>query len=137
MVSLKWTNELDLGISEIDMQHQHLAGFINVLAISRNAGARHEQLARIFDDLIADVLVHFAFEAEMFERTGYALAREHKRSHSELLRTLSECRSRFRAGEDVLDGVLNTLATWLPNHIKHDDAQYAAFLAEARQVAEG
>jgi hemerythrin len=128
---LEWTNELDLGIGEIDEQHHHLAGFINVLAISVNAGAKHEQLVRILDDLIADALVHFLFEAEMFERTGYAHAHEHKRSHSELLRKLNGYRSRFRAGEDVLDAVLDTLWTWLPNHVKYDDAEYAASLREA------
>jgi hemerythrin len=136
MIYQKWSNELNIGINEMDVQHRHLAGFINVLAISRNAGAGHEQLVRIFEDLIADVLVHFAFEAEMFERSGYVHAQEHKRSHTALLRKLNEYRSRFRAGEDVLDIVLNTLETWLPNHIRHDDAKYAAFLAEARNAAE-
>jgi len=130
MNSRKCSDELDVGIGEIDAQHHHLANFINALAAAKITGTGRKQLSLMLDELAADMAAHFAFEVEMFEYTGYINAREHKRSHSKLLQQLGKYRFRFRAGDDVLDVVVDMLKTWLPNHIKHDDAKYAASLRD-------
>jgi hemerythrin len=49
----------------------------------------------------------------------------HKKVHGMSSRKVSEYRQRFELGEDIGRQLLTTLHTWLINHIKRDDADFA------------
>lgn len=121
---IQWSKDLELGIGIIDSQHQRIVEYINELDLAvRNrsvAGVGH-----VLDELVDYTLSHFAFEESMMEEAGYPFVNAHKKVHELFTRRVSNYQQKHKMGQDVAQELLNTLETWLINHIQHDDKDYA------------
>ena len=120
---ISWTADLDTGIPLIDQQHRRIVDFINHLEVAKNAGDK-EAVKQIVYDCVDYTLSHFAFEESMQEEAGYAYCKPHKKVHELFARKVSEYQERMDLGDDVAEELHATLARWLVNHIKRDDADY-------------
>ena len=120
---ISWTADLDTGIPLIDQQHRRIVDFINHLEVAKNAGDK-EAVKQILYDSVDYTLSHFAFEEELKEEAGYAYCKPHKKVHELFARKVSEYQERMDLGDDVAEELHATLARWLVNHIKRDDADY-------------
>lgn len=138
MSHMNWTSELEIGIEVIDNQHKRIVDYINMLYDASQTGDR-KQVAEVIEQLIEYTLSHFAFEEEMQEQAGYPFVKAHQKVHQLFARRVGEFQQRFELGEDVAEPLLTLLRTWLINHIRRDDADYAQIvkenLATASQVA--
>ena len=137
---ISWTADLDTGIPLIDQQHRRIVDFINHLEVAKNAGDK-EAVKQIVYDCVDYTLSHFAFEESLQEETGYAYCKPHKKVHELFARKVSEYQERMDLGDDVAEELHATLARWLVNHIKRDDADYvesvrASMAPGARALAE-
>lgn len=124
MGTLKWTSDLDTGIPIIDKQHQRIVKYINQLEDVQKHPNR-EAIGEVLEQLVDYTLSHFAFEEELLEESGYRFVNAHKRVHKLFVRRINDYVERFKTGEDVTDELLVSLRTWLINHIKNDDNDYA------------
>ena len=120
---ISWTADLDTGIPLIDQQHRRIVDFINHLEVAKNAGDK-EAVKQIVYDCVDYTLSHFAFEESLQEEAGYAYCKPHKKVHEIFARKVSEYQERMDLGDDVAEELHATLARWLVNHIKRDDADY-------------
>ncbi|MEJ2041680.1 MAG: bacteriohemerythrin [Reinekea sp.] len=135
---IKWSSELEIGISVIDSQHQRIVEYINQVEHVRKTHDKHELLL-ILDELVDYTLSHFAFEESLMEDAGYPFSKAHKKVHQLFTRRVESFLKRFNDGEDIADELLHVLKTWLINHIKRDDRDYsgsvkASMAAEARRT---
>ncbi len=124
MAYMHWSDELNTGISVIDRQHQRIVDYINVLHHAIEKGDR-EEIGQVIDQLVDYTYSHFSFEEELMEEAGYPFLRAHQRVHGLFVRRVGEFKKRFQKGEDIGRELHTVLKTWLVNHIKHDDADYA------------
>ena len=137
---ISWTADLDTGIPLIDQQHRRIVDFINHLEVAKNEGDK-EAVKQIVYDCVDYTLSHFAFEESLQEEAGYAYCKPHKKVHELFARKVSEYQERMDLGDDVAEELHATLARWLVNHIKRDDADYvesvrASMAPGARALAE-
>jgi len=124
MSHIVWTDDLNTGISVIDKQHHRIVQYINDLD---DVGASHDrdQLGSVLQELVDYTLSHFAFEESLMEEADYLFVNGHKKVHDMFTRRVSDFMQRFNMGEDITEELLSTLRSWLINHIKTDDNDYA------------
>jgi len=124
MAYMKWTSDLDTGIQVIDNQHQRIVEYINQLHDAIENHSR-EEVAVVLEQMVEYTLSHFAFEEDLQEESGYPFVHAHKKVHQLFTKKMADFQQRFELGEDVSRPLLTLLHTWLVNHIKRDDADYA------------
>ncbi|MBF0254852.1 MAG: bacteriohemerythrin [Gammaproteobacteria bacterium] len=126
MPHMQWSNALDTGIDEIDKQHRRIIDYINSLYDAREA--RDEELvAKVLTELLDYAFSHFGYEERFMREIGYPSLEAHQVIHQQFAQKVEEFVSRFEAGEDVEDDLINLLNRWLVNHIKNEDGDYADF----------
>ena len=131
-------NELNLGISELDDQHQ--AFFLHMVGLRRalidGAGGR-EKLMKTLRFLDSFIEEHFTAEEKYMRRYNYPGILVHKAEHDAFAKIVSE----FKKKTSDLDArgevtsflaveVTRRLEKWLEDHIRTLDRKMAAFLAE-------
>ncbi len=124
MTHIVWTDDMDTHISVIDKQHHRIVEYINDLYDICKTHDR-AQLATVLEELVDYTLSHFAFEESLMEEANYPFLNGHKKVHDMFARRVSHYMQRFTMGEDVTEELLSTLRSWLINHIKADDNDYA------------
>jgi hemerythrin len=133
MAYLGWDHELDTNIPVIDNQHRRIVEYINELH-DAIVSADREQVGEILEQLVDYTMSHFAFEEELMEQAGYGFIAAHKKVHQMFTKKVADFQMRFELGEDVSRQLLTTLRTWLINHIKRDDADYAEIVRYAMDL---
>jgi len=134
MAYLTWDSELDTKIPVIDNQHRRIVEYINELHDAINKGSRDE-VGEVVDQLVDYTLSHFAFEEDLMEQAGYPFISAHKKVHKLFTKKVADFQQRFELGEDIARQLLTTLRTWLINHIKRDDNDYAEIVRYAMDLA--
>lgn len=126
-MSLIWTDELNIGIAEIDNQNRRLADFINILDDTRQSGDR-EKLSYVLEELLDFAVNNFLFEEKLMEEAGYEFRSAHERVHEIFVKKLADFRGRFANGDDVSRELQTMLMNWVEGHIKQEDRRYAPSL---------
>ena len=120
MESIKWRDEYNIDIPEIDEQHQRLVGMINSLATNSEPGNIFDtvmHMSKYADD-------HFELEENIMLRCGCDALNEHREQHLQFRQRVSELAGLdYTTGEHSLDA-FTYLCNWLINHILKMDMQY-------------
>lgn len=124
MAHLQWSSTLETGIDVIDEQHKRIVNYINQLYDAKEL-RDSVAVGGVIDELVDYTISHFAFEESLMEQAGYTFLEPHKKVHELFTKKVSQFVTRFKAGEDVADELLNMLQRWLINHIKNEDGDYA------------
>jgi hemerythrin len=124
-----WSDSYNLGIQEIDEQHQMLISMINELHEQMQSGKGNEATGKILDKLISYTKYHFATEEKYFDQFVYPWASGHKKEHSDFTQKIMSFQGIFRQGKPYLSlSVLNYLSIWLRNHISDSDRKAGHYL---------
>ena len=128
----EWTDELSVGIEEIDAQHKMLVGLVNRLyeeTIAHQADSA--VLEDILNQLVEYTVIHFAVEESLFRIFDYPAAEIHTHHHEELKEQVLEIQQKVKHGETTVNTeLLLFLKKWLQNHILAEDKLYGPFLIE-------
>ncbi|TVS14133.1 MAG: bacteriohemerythrin [Wenzhouxiangella sp.] len=124
MAHIVWTPDLDTNIEVIDKQHRRIVDYINALDDAIESGDR-SRVRQVLDQLVDYTLSHFAFEESLMEDAGYRFLNAHRRVHEVFTKRVADYQRRFADGEDIAPELQKTLQTWLINHIRNDDNDYA------------
>jgi len=124
MAHIQWSDDLNTGIQVIDKQHLRIVEYINSLDDIQSSHDRDE-VERILGELVDYTLSHFAFEESLMEDAGYPFINGHKMVHELFVKRVGDFQQRFKMGEDITEELLTVLKSWLINHIKSDDNDYA------------
>ncbi|MDR9435650.1 MAG: bacteriohemerythrin [Thiohalophilus sp.] len=132
---VQWSDELSVGIEEIDNQHRILVDLLNELhrAIVEHRGS--EAAHRILAELLEYTRIHFAVEESLMRILGYPDYEEHKHHHELLINEVQELSQKLEAGKKSVNfELLHFLKMWLTKHIMEEDRQYTShFLAKGVQ----
>jgi hemerythrin len=121
----EWTDSLNIGVAEIDHQHQRIAHYINALHDARQTNER-DTVSEVLDGLIDYTIDHFSFEEQLMEQAGYSYLGAHQRVHELFGKKVAEYRGRFANGEAIADELLDMLKYWLAHHIDTEDRGYVS-----------
>lgn len=128
---LDWSDELNVGIEELDEQHRALVDLINQIydAMHRRNGG--ELVEDILNQLLEATRIHFAVEESLMRVLDYPQYVEHKAQHARLLEHLSGLTEGVATGEILVNfELLHELKVWLVRHIQESDRPYGEhFLA--------
>ncbi|MDR2605538.1 MAG: bacteriohemerythrin [Desulfovibrio sp.] len=124
---IQWTPDLATGIDLIDSQHKMLCAYINSLNRAVTA-QRSGDIAGIVAGLKQYTVSHFGTEEYYFSRTGYPDTEKHKQIHKNFVDKVADVERNLAAGREVGEELLEFLKSWLLNHIRITDHQYAPFI---------
>lgn len=128
---VEWTEELSVGIQEIDEQHKVLVDLLNRLYEAIIRQNDNVVIGEILLELYQYTVVHFSVEESLMRIFDYDSYDEHKKHHADLTRQVVELESKFKSGEITISmEVLSFLRSWLTNHILTEDKKYAPILLQ-------
>jgi hemerythrin len=124
MSLIEWNDEFNLGIEEIDGEHQALVALINALHDAMSAGAGRADVVEGMSQIHALVAAHFAREEAFMREARYMAYAEHKEDHELLLDALSDMIDRVgRDGEYDEEGLSADMQFWFCEHFRTHDAR--------------
>ena len=125
MTIMNWDASLDVGVDQMNREHQGLLNLMNRLHDARDAGKTGKEVLDILDALGAATVQHFKDEEDFMERSGYPKFKTHKLIHEDLLKKFTGYAEAAHASHGKLeDGFFFFLKHWLTAHIKGIDMQY-------------
>jgi hemerythrin-like metal-binding protein len=133
MAFMYWREELSVGITSIDRQHQKLIELINEL----EKAARTRQESKTLDSVLSELWFytenHFKTEEALMQKYNYPGLKSHKVEHQALMNRVADFRRKFENGTltDVHD-LANFLMGWLEGHILVTDKKYSPHLVGSR-----
>lgn len=123
---IEWSDELSVGIEEIDAQHKVLVDLLNQAheAIQQRQGA--EANRDVVQRLGEYTRVHFAVEESLMRILHYPDYERHKEEHDKLIAQLAGLRGKLDSGKGSISFELaHFLKVWLTKHIMEVDKRYA------------
>ncbi len=129
---IEWSDELSVGIEEIDEQHKILVGLVNKMhdAIQNRQG--NDVVAEILSSLAEYTRIHFAVEESLMRILHYPVYEDHRKTHEALELQLHDLETKMKAGSASIGfELMHFLKLWLTKHIMEDDKSYSGFFLDA------
>lgn len=124
MAFMPWTEELQVGIAEIDEQHRWLVDQTNALHDAMQGSAQPAQIGELLEGLMDYTMNHFIVEETLFIRSDYPHSEAHLAQHNLFSSQVMSLLSRHEQGEAVGMEALGLLKEWLIHHILKVDKAY-------------
>lgn len=129
MASIEWSDDLSVGIAEIDAQHRQLLELIGELEATVAASAPPELLMPVFNAMLNYAATHFATEEELMAAQAYPELVPHTAEHDLFVMKLNRFRVELTAGKPTVgESMLEYLLLWVRHHVLTTDQAYAPWL---------
>lgn len=123
---LAWSEDLAVGNTFIDHDHQKLIDMVNRLHNVMNEGKGKDVLGKVLNNLITYTKEHFRREEDLMRSLSFAGLAAHQGEHEDLLQQVLDLQHKFESGATALSiQVLHFLRDWLIHHIGESDKQLA------------
>jgi len=133
MTGMVWSSDLATGVADIDNQHKEIFARFDKLFAACSEGRGKEEVLRLLMFLEDYVKEHFAAEEKLQLRYGYPDYSAHKSQHTRFIADVDKLLGEFRNDGATLSLVIltnKTLASWLTQHIRKTDMEFATYLRE-------
>lgn len=126
---LDWTDDLSVGIPEMDAEHQHFIALVNDLNEAILWRMELKQIKERMQAIVDDAVEHFSHEEALLEEWGYPDAGEHTRQHAQILAEGREMVGRFGRDESEYAWIEAGLKLKhsLTEHLLIEDMKYRDF----------
>ena len=129
MTFMPWSDEIAVGISDVDEQHHWLVDRINQLHTELSEPTPNKTaIGEVLEGLMDYTMNHFIMEEELFERHAYPDIVAHKAQHNKFTGTIMNALTDFEDGQHISTDILEFLKHWLTQHIMRTDKAYVPFL---------
>ena len=128
---MEWSDNLSVGVEEIDEQHKELIHRVNEFYTAIKQNKTREEALRILKYLASYVVVHFADEERLQLMYNYPGYLEHKKIHTDFIKTVRELSASVeQEGVNSMTflSIGATLSNWLVTHISQQDKKIGAHL---------
>ena len=98
MAEVVWSQELCVGIQQVDDEHQKLVLVLNQLDSAMCAGKGTRVMAEILAQLIIYTQEHFISEEELMAECGYPKMELHQAQHRQLVEKVLKFQTKFEIG---------------------------------------
>ncbi len=132
-MAIEWTQDLAVGISEIDNQHQEIFRKINNLLEACNVGKGKLAVGEVIDFLGNYVVEHFGAEEKYMQEYNYPDYPLHKQMHDDFVKRFKELKEDYEKNGVAVNLVIQTnkfVVRWLNEHIRNVDKKLGIFLKE-------
>jgi len=126
MPIMKWTDDLSVGVMEIDDQHKKLVDLINTLHDAMKAKQGKLVLEATIQELAAYTVYHFQNEEKYMQQFRYPGYLSHKAEQDAFVKKVTDFQKDYannRLGLTI--DLMNFLRDWVANHIKETDKRYS------------
>ncbi|MBT3013849.1 MAG: bacteriohemerythrin [Candidatus Thiodiazotropha sp. (ex Lucina aurantia)] len=123
-----WSKEYELGIKEIDLQHQYFFRLITRLADELKNSSDFPYQKSLFVELGLYTHFHFVSEENLMQRSGYPGLHEHKKLHNKLIDGLNKNKLLFEEGHIEAIQVIDFLKMWFISHTVKEDRKFAEYI---------
>lgn len=128
---MNWSDDLSVGVSEIDEQHKRLVALINALHDAMRSGQGKDALEKTLGELAAYTQYHFTAEEEYMQKFGYPDYASHKKEHDAFVAKVADFQQAYTGGRLGLSiEVMTFLRDWMAGHIRGSDTHYTACFRE-------
>ena len=125
MERIHFTEDMVLGVAQMDDQHRKLIDMINELHAASQEGRDREGVIRTLHAMNNYIDLHFMAEELVMEECGYEGLEDHRKQHRAFVAKVREFSAKFQTGNEIVPAeLLAYLADWLINHIKGEDPKY-------------
>jgi hemerythrin-like metal-binding protein len=124
---MEWSSNLDVGVQNMNKEHQQLLSIMNKLYDRHQEKAPLIELKSLMNDLANYTVKHFQDEEAYFDSIGFPDADKHKLIHKDLLTKFGTHRSNFEASGTLDQSFFLFLKMWLSAHIQGIDSKYGVF----------
>ena len=130
MSLMAWTERMNVGIAQMDQEHQQLIVLINELFDAVQAGHGRQALGPVLDAMIDYTKTHFAHEEALLRQYQFPTLESHKLEHDALARQVQDIQRKYHAGATAMLSmeVMSFLKSWLVKHIQGTDKLYGPYL---------
>ncbi len=132
---VQWSRRLEVGVPEIDAQHQELYRrsdrLLRAVAERRGSG----EVRSLVQYLAKYIGEHFAAEQQMMELSGYSGLGDHMAEHhwfEDEYRKLVDQLDHDGVTVEVVRGLVALLGDWLDHHLEVTDSAFGRHLAQVR-----
>ncbi len=126
---IQWSPDLSVGNKKIDQEHQRWIEILNGFYEGLKSGEPKERLHELILEMLNYTRYHFKSEEEYMTSVSYPGLGEHKAIHQKYVDKISVFYEKITSGKMILSiEVTNFLKSWLIDHIKGVDQQYADFV---------
>jgi hemerythrin-like metal-binding protein len=124
-MAIQWSEDLSVGVKEIDEQHQEFVSILNNLYEFIYQSKNREELGILLGQLASYADKHFKTEEKYFDQFNYEFAEEHKEEHRKLTQKVVDFQASFLAGEKEINvELVDFLEDWLVHHLGNHDKKY-------------
>ncbi|MEZ4387282.1 MAG: bacteriohemerythrin [Candidatus Krumholzibacteriia bacterium] len=132
MTLITWTDELGIGVPEVDAQHQRLVELVNAFDDAATQGRGTREIGGLLTSLTDYAVEHFADEETTMRNLGYPDLDRHTRLHRQLVAKLEDLRVQYEVnGRRITRPMLELLRYWLLEHIRGADTAIGRYAATA------
>ena len=130
MKTIEWSNDLSVGVQEIDDDHKKMIEYYNELFAACFCCMGPEVVYGTLKKLIEYTKYHFKREEGLMEKEGYTGLAEQRREHEELIRIVEDIREKAESDPDheFSNDVLGFVGSWIRNHILELDLALARYI---------
>lgn len=124
-----WQEAYNLGIPEIDRQHQQLVKLLNDLLMAMRDGQTQAVIDSIISGLLQYASMHFDTEEAYLERYDYPETDKHKQEHQGFTARIHELNTRLQQKKSgVALEAMEFMTDWLNQHIRGSDKLFLFYL---------
>lgn len=121
-----WNNSLETGIEVIDLQHQEIFRWVDILLDDSSP----DTIIATLNFLERYVVEHFLIEESMQASSNYPEARAHKKMHADFVELFENMCREYRESGHTFENVARvnrTVVSWLQKHIMVQDRNFAEY----------
>ena len=122
MAFFTWSNDIAVGNSLIDGDHQKLIKMINDFHDAMEQGRGNDVIGKVLNNLVIYTKEHFKREEAEMQRIKYPISLAHKLEHDKLIDEIAQLQASFASGKSMLTiKISKFLRDWLLTHIMQTD----------------
>lgn len=125
MSYFEWEARYDIGVPEMNREHQKLIDLMNQLHKQHEARASKDAIAKTVDALFSFTRIHFEHEEAYMAKINYPELKVHRLVHKDLIERLTNHKSEFEKKGVLSDAFFSFLKRWLAAHILGIDKKYS------------
>ena len=131
METLRWSDDLKIGIECLDTEHREIEQAINELQIAVDDQGHQSLIGPLLRKVAELTRTHFSDEESMMQSSRYPGMALHLIKHQHLLAQLESLMARFsRGGFQLNEYSIKFLHDWVETHIQKEDLQFALWVNE-------
>lgn len=126
MAFMVWSKEFEIGIPEMDKQHQRWLELLNNFYDRLETSNMKDHLLRLIDEAIDYTQYHFSEEEKLMASIGYPAQNDQKKMHQDIRSKIAEYRQKIATDKPLMSmSVTNEFKGWFTHHILEEDRKYA------------